>query len=256
MLFLLVTLTRREVQQRFRRSWLGLGWLLLVPLLLLGVYTLVFQHVFALRWPGLADTTGGGVALRLFMGLMVFSWFADAVGRAPLLVVQQPQLVKRVVFPLPLLVCASVLASAVQFAVSMALAVVAAAWWGEGLGPAVLALPLAALLFAAMLAGLTFLLAALGVYLRDLQPMVAVALTPLMFLAPVFYPLEALPGWLQSAVLFNPMTLIIELMRALVLGHPMPRLEWLAGYLAVTVALLWGGLRLFQRLSRGFADEL
>ena len=84
---------RRAVHARYRQSWLGTAWLVLTPLLMLGVYTLVFRHVFKVRW-GAVDEGNLTFALRLYAGLAVFSFFSECISRAPGLVLADPHLVK------------------------------------------------------------------------------------------------------------------------------------------------------------------
>ena len=91
---------KREFDARYRQSLLGITWAFLTPLLMLGVYTFVFRFVFKLRWGGTGDESDLAFALRLYAGLAVFNFFAECVVRAPRLILEQPQLVKKVVFPL------------------------------------------------------------------------------------------------------------------------------------------------------------
>ena len=100
---LIFQFARREVLGRYRGSLLGLGWSFFTPLLMLGVYTFVFVGVFKARWPGAEQAGGLEFAMQIFAGLMVFNLFAEVAGRAPRLVLDQPNLVKKVVFPLDLL---------------------------------------------------------------------------------------------------------------------------------------------------------
>jgi hypothetical protein len=96
---LIQQMAARDINARFRQSWLGLAWLVLTPLLMLGVYTLVFREVFQARW-GAPDEGVLAYALRLYAGLAVFNFFAEYVNRSPAFVIEQPHLVKKVVFPL------------------------------------------------------------------------------------------------------------------------------------------------------------
>ncbi|MDO9069050.1 MAG: ABC transporter permease, partial [Deltaproteobacteria bacterium] len=116
---------RREVLGRYRGSLLGLGWAFVLPLAMLAVYTFVFAGVFRLRWPGAEEAGGVVFALRLFAGLIVFQLVAEVLGRAPTLVTAQPNLVKKVVFPLELLPFVSLGVALFHFAVSVALLLVA-----------------------------------------------------------------------------------------------------------------------------------
>jgi lipopolysaccharide transport system permease protein len=93
---LVTQLTRREVDSRFRQSLMGGLWLVITPLAMLLVLTLVFRQVMGVRWPGLShEESHLAFALRLYAGLALFQFFADVVNRAPMLVLSQPQLVKK-----------------------------------------------------------------------------------------------------------------------------------------------------------------
>ncbi|MBK6279839.1 MAG: ABC transporter permease [Gammaproteobacteria bacterium] len=188
---LLLQLSRREIQQRFRGSWLGVGWTVLTPLAMLLVYTFVFRTVLGARWPGAPDSDTE-FALRVFSGLLVFSLFSDVVARAPNLVVEQPNLVKKVIFPLEILSWVSTICAVFNACVSMLVLVAAAALAHGGVSCHILALPLVLAALVPMLLGWSWLLASLGVYVRDLSHVVGLILTPLLFLSPVFYPLSAL----------------------------------------------------------------
>ena len=108
---------KREVQSRYRGSWLGLSWSFLTPILMLAVYTFVFRVVFQSRW-GNGNGTGLDFALHMYAGLVVFNFVAECVTRAPQLIVSQPNLVKKVVFPLELLAWVSILAALFHLAVN------------------------------------------------------------------------------------------------------------------------------------------
>src|SRR5687768_8941851 len=101
-LYLIVQMAKRDILGRYKGSVLGLGWSFLYPLLLLATYTFVFRLIFKARWPGVEDHPGA-FALHIFSGLLLFNFFAEVVGRAPRLVLEQPNLVKRVIFPLEVL---------------------------------------------------------------------------------------------------------------------------------------------------------
>jgi len=132
---------RREVLTRYRGSLLGLGWAFLTPLLMLSVYTLVFRGIFKARWSGGA-TGNFEFALQVYAGLIVFSLFAEVTTRAPRLVLDEPNLVKKVVFPLEILPWVAVLAGLIHLALNLAALLAVAAIARGGLPLSVLALPL------------------------------------------------------------------------------------------------------------------
>ncbi len=254
--FLLWQFTKREIQGRYRGSMLGLGWTVLSPLLLLGVFTLVFYGFFKLKWP--VSATGVSqvdFALQVYVGLTLFNLFAEVVGRAPTLITQQPNLVTKVAFPLPVLALSATLSAAFQAAISLALlltvtAVLTSPHWSW------LTLPLLMALLVLLMVGVALWLSALGVYLRDLVPLVGLLTSLMMFLSPVFYPMSTVPEAWQGVYRLNPLALLITEMRGVLFNGAWP--DWQSlGLLTLAIAVLLGsGAWLFERLRGGFADVL
>lgn len=248
---------RRDVRGRYRGSLLGLTWALLTPLAMLGIYTFVFVEVFQARWAGSSPQAGSlEFALQVFAGLIVFNLFTEVVSRAPNLVLEQPNLVKKVVFPLLVLPWVSLLTGLFQFALNLAVLMAAIAWTRGGIPPSALALPLVLLPFVPMLLGLAWFLAATGVYVRDTAPLIAMSMTGLMFLTPVFYSHKALPAWLQLPMQLNPPTVPIEQLRRVLLEGLWPEWGSLGLYAAAAGAVAYLGARWFRATQRGFADVL
>ncbi len=253
--YLIQQMAKRDILGRYKGSVLGLGWSLLYPLLLLATYTFVFRLVFKARWPGMDDHPGS-FALNIFAGLVLFNLFAEVTGRAPRLVLEQPNLVKRVVFPLEILPWIGT-AGALFHAVLSLLVLLGGAWLFQGqLELSALALPLILLAMLPMLLCVGWLLAGFGVFLRDIGQMMGPVLNVLLFLTPVLYPASALPAAVQRWLALNPLTLPIESLRACLLAGEWP--QW--GALA-TYALVWTGLAaaaalLFARVRPAFADQL
>lgn len=255
---LLLQMTQRDILQRYRGSWLGMGWAIITPILMLVVYSFVFQSVFQARWPGAETSESDGLyfALNLFAGLIFFTFFADVITRSPGIITTQPNLVKKVVFPLHLLPWIVILSSGFQALISLVVLSVGVFLMTGSLPENFLYLPLLLLLFVPLLLGLALGLSALGVYFTDAQHIVTILTAPLMFLSPVFYPVSMLPEWAQEWIYLNPLTLIIEFSRTVFLGSAWPDLFSLGvyGFLSFLTALL-GGL-LFKKLRRGFSDVL
>ncbi len=254
---LVMVLTRRELAGRYRGSLLGYFWAVATPLLMLGVYTLVFGVVLPARWPT-APHEGGmaGFALRLLTGMLLHGFLAEAVARAPLVVVSQPNYVTKVVFPLEVLGWVDVLTAAFHTAVGLVLLVLVNAIWGGGLSLTQLAFPLVVLPLVPAVLGLVWILAALGVYVRDLAQAVGPLLMMLMFLGPVFYPRSAMPAALQGWLLLNPVTVPIEQARRVLFEHAWPDWGMLSLYTLASFALFFAGRRVFHLLRTGFADVL
>jgi lipopolysaccharide transport system permease protein len=253
--YLVAQLVRRDIMSRYQGSILGVGWGLLSPLLILAAYTFVFRTVFKARWPGGGDSTSEFV-LQLFAGLLIFNLFSDVLTRAPRVVLDQPNLVKRVVFPLEVLAWVAV--GAVMFHALLALAILlgAAVGLGTTLTPWVLAVPLVLACTVPFLLGISWLLSAFGVFLRDIAHVIAPAVSMLLFASPVLYPTQALPPFLAQLLWLNPLTLPIENLRRLILHGAPPQWQALAVYTAIGLVFAFVSHRLFERVRPAFADEV
>lgn len=246
----------REVVGRYKGSIFGLAWSFFNPLMMLAVYTFVFSVVFKARW-GIEVSEGkADFALALFVGLIIHALFSEVLNRAPTLILSNANYVKKVVFPLEILTVVSV--SVALFHTAMSFLVLLVALVGlHGLPNwTVIYTPLTLLPLLPLTLGLGWLLASLGVYLRDIGQLIGIATTALLFLAPVFYPLTALPEAYQSFLYINPLTYPIEQTRAVIILGDMPNWEGLGVYTIISVLTCWTGFWWFQRTRRGFADVL
>jgi lipopolysaccharide transport system permease protein len=252
---LIVQFTRREVQSRYRGSYLGIVWSFVTPLLMLAVYTFVFSVIFKARWGNqLSDESQAGFALTLFTGLIAFGVFSETITRAPALIVGNPNYVKKVVFPLEILPV-TVLGSAIinsLFSLAILLLAVLLVW---GRLPWTLALlPLMYLPLFLLSLGLAWFLASLGVFIRDIGQFIVVATQILFFLTPIFYPISAIPERLQFILYLNPLTFIVNHFRRAILWGQLP--DW--GEFLVITALTFGvcllGYVWFMKSKKTFAD--
>ncbi|MES2940917.1 MAG: ABC transporter permease [Pseudomonadota bacterium] len=246
-------LAKKELLGRYRGSVVGLAWALVTPMLMVTLYAIVFQGVFKAKWAGPDPDVGMlGYTTRLFAGLIVFTGFAEAATRATRLIQDNASLVKRVIFPLELLGVAVVLQSAIHALLQTAVLMLALLLT-DGPRWSWLQVPVAwAWIWLLQLAFVWFL-SAMGCYLRDLQHLVPTLVSGLLFLTPVFYPLEAAPAALRTLLMLNPLTFPVELMRAAWFGTPF---DWSAAWpaLLAAVVLVVGARWLFERARPGFAD--
>jgi lipopolysaccharide transport system permease protein len=253
---LLRALVMREIVGRYKGSALGMLWSFLTPLLMVLVFTFVFGEIFQARWAGSANSGGIDFASALFTGLLAYQFLSDCLSRAPLLVVSNANYVKKVVFPLEILPVVSVVAAVFHLLVAygILLALILASHWT--LGPTALLAPLVLLPFVLLILGLSWAISALGVYLRDVGQLIQPALTALLFLSPVFYPLSSVPSALHPVYWANPVTYVSETLRGVLLHQTPPDpVTWLL-FTGISLLVAWVGLGLFQTARRGFADVL
>jgi lipopolysaccharide transport system permease protein len=245
---LVAELGRRQVVARHRGSYLGLLWTVVQPLLLLAVYTLVFTVLMPVSVP----EGRFAFVLRLFCGLVVFSVFSDTVLRAPAAVTGNPSYVKKVVFPLEVLPTADLWANTVVLALNLSvlLLVSGSLHWTLVLFPLVLPPLLLVTL------GCSWLVASLGVYVRDVAVSVGVLMTALFFLTPIVYRLDDVPAQWRFLMELNPLAVLVDAARATLLeGHP-PHWRALAMAWALALVVAQAGFAWFRATRRGFADVL
>lgn len=255
-LFLWRTLVAQDVAVRYRGTLLGRLWPVLMPLMLLAVYGFVFGAVFRARWPGLAEGDHVGFALNLFAGLLVHGLVAEAVGQAPTLMQRNANFVRKMVFPLPVLVAVPLGTALFHAMVGFALLVVVNGLAGSGWHLSALALPLVLAPYLLLLFGLALAFSALGVYLRDLGQVTGILVMLLLFTGAVFFPVDMVPGALSGIVAYNPITWPVAATRACLLHGAWPDPVQAGTYLLVAIAVYLLGRQVFAILRRGFADLL
>lgn len=252
---LIGTAIRRDVVGRYRGSVMGIVWSFLNPLLMLAVYTVVFSVIFKARW-GLGNGSRTEFALVLFAGLIIFNLFSECINRAPGLILGNPNYVKKVVFPLDVLPWVTLGAAVFHAMISLGVWLLAYLVF-FGVPPlTVLYLPLIVLPFVLFIMGLSWLLATMGVFIRDTAQFVGVLTTLLMFLSPIFYPATALPEPYRALLYLNPLTPVIEQTRDVLFWGTSPDFSMLTIYLITASVIAWLGFAVFQKTRKGFADVL
>lgn len=251
---LIFELTKREVLGRYRGSLLGCFWSFLNPCLLLAVYAFVFGTVFKSSWQ--AGESQSDFAMILFAGLIVFNIFAESITRAPTLIVSSPNYVKKVIFPLEILPGVALGAALVHAAISFLVWLLAYLVL-FGVPPATLLLaPLMVAPLILFCLGLSWVLASLGVYLRDLGQLLGLVVTVTMFMSSVFYPVTALPQAYQRFVLLSPITVAVEQFRQVAFFGRVPDWSLFGLQLAIGSVSIFLGFAWFQKTRKGFADVI
>ena len=253
---LIVQMTRREVVGRYKGSALGLAWSFLTPILMLAVYTFVFSVVFKARWGTDGDESKTQFALVLFVGIIVHGLFAEVLNRAPGLILSNVNYVKKVVFPLDVLPVIAIGAALFHASISLAVLLIAFALFNGYLHWTIIFVPVVLLPLVILTLGVAWIFASLGVFLRDVGQTVGIITTVMLFLAPIFYPVTALPEEVRPLIMANPLTFIIEEARGVVILGRMPEWTGLGIYTLAATAVAWAGFAWFQKTRKGFADVL
>lgn len=252
---LLWDLVKRDFIGRYKGSILGVFWSLFNPLFMLAIYTIVFSVAFKARW-GAGGESKVAFAIVLFSGIIIHSFFAECLNRAPSLITNNPNYVKKVVFPLEILPWMALLSALLHFLVSFGVLLIFCLLAGVAVHIGVLLTPVILIPLILMTMGFSWIFASLGVYLRDLSQVMGMVTTVALFLAPVFYPIESLPEVYRALLVWNPITLPIVQLRDLMLwGKPLHWGQW-AVSLSIGTVFCYVGYWWFQKTRRGFADVL
>jgi len=260
---LILQMTRREVVSRYRGSFLGLAWAFIHPLLLLAAYTFAFSYVMKVGRGGTAEGAAevrrevADFAFYAFAGLILLNTVSDVAMRSPGLMLQNASYVKKVVFPLEIFPFVQLGAAGVQAGMSFLVLVAAEAIVQHSVPVTMLLAPVVVLPLALMVLGMAWLLAALGVFLRDVAQVIGILMMLLMYLSPVFYKMEMIDaGWVRRAVMLNPLTVPVVNFRHVALEGVSPDWGPCAIHAAVSAVVAWAGFWSFQRFRRGFGDVL
>lgn len=247
-------LTKRDIAARYSGSFLGLFWSFLNPLLMLGVYTLAFREFLGVRWPDMA--TGADFSLMIFTGMIIHTLMAECIGRAPTSIVANVNLVKRIVFPLAILPCVTLVSSMFNALLSIIVLLLFLLISHHSLPHSLIYLPILFVPYGLLLCGVSWFMASLGVFVRDITQMTGIITAMLMFLSPVFYPASSLHEPYRTWLVYNPLTMVIEQMREVVLFGQPPDWHALAIYSVASLGVLLFGYVWFRRTQDGFADVL
>ena len=249
--------TVRTVEMRHRGSYLGVVWLVLNPLMMLALYVTVFGYIFGSRFRGHADESPVDFALAVFLGLTLFHVLAETISSAPSLIVGNPNLVKKVVFPLEILPLSSVSAYWFHFLINMVLLFVGGLVVGHPISlTGLLWLPVILLPHVLLTLGVGWFVSALGVFFRDVSQVTQIVAQIILYASAIFYSTSLLHGVAWQILKWNPLLHTVELSRQALLWHQPLNLShlgytWITGILACLIGHLF-----FEKTKHAFADVI
>ncbi len=254
--YLFLQMLKRDIQQRYRGSQLGFLWAFVYPILMLLVYTFVFGFVMKAKW-GIAGQDNLDFGLILFAGLLCHSLLAEVLIGAVGLITGNSQYVKKVVFPLEILSLVSLANALFHMLLGLCILLAIYLLTGNTLHWTIVLAPVVLAPFIIFLLGASWFISVLGVYVRDLGQVMGVFMTVLLFMGPIVYPFSLIPEFMQPYVYWlNPLTVIVEQFRAVVLFGQMPNWHDLGIYTVFACLMLFAGQWFFKRTREGFADVI
>ena len=257
-------LARRDIEGRYKAARLGLLWAILTPLCLLGIYTFVFAVVFKFRWSDdpTAHESRGQFALTMFCGMLLYGLFSEVVNRAPQMIVANPNYVKKVVFPLEVFVVSGLASALINMLIGYGVWLAGWLLIERCLPPwTIVWMPVVLLPVCLTTAGVSWVLASIGVFVRDVGHAVILATQVLFFATPIFYSLQRVPQPWRRVLEINPLTHAIEDMRRIMMWKgmgdpPQPEWTWWIGMTAASAVIALLGYAFFMKSKRAFADVI
>lgn len=247
-------MVNRDVSARYRGSFMGMGWAVLQPLMMLLLYTFVFSLVLKVKFG--VHSSPYTFALYLFCGMLPWLAISDAIGRATTVVGDHTNLVKKVVFPLEVLPTIPVVSALVSQLIGTGVFMVGMIALDKPLHWTIALLPLLVLPQLLFSMGIAWLVASIGVFIRDLGQAIGLMLTTWMFLTPIFYPADAIPDRFQWVLALNPLAVLVHLYRDIFLEGRLPDALTYLGLLAFAGLIFGLGFMWFEKTKRSFADVL
>ncbi len=252
---LIWTMAKRDLAIRYKGSVMGVLWSFFNPLLMLGIYTFVFQYIFKAKW-GVEVDNPVGYAVILFSGLILHMWFAEVATRSVSLISSNANFVKKVVFPLEVLPWVVLIASCIQFLTALVVLLGFMLFEGAEIGSHILLFPLAIFPFSIMLIGCAYFFAALGLFIKDLEQFIQSFVTILLFTSTIFFSIRNVPEIIQPFIKMNPLTIPVEAFRDFVLFNGLSSLGDLFLFTCLSLVFACFSFYMFRKLSPLFPDVL
>jgi lipopolysaccharide transport system permease protein len=247
---LLMNLTRREVKGRYSQSLFGAGWAIAQPLAMMAVFTLVFSRL------GQMPSDGAPYPLFAFAALVPWFFFSNSVNSGTMSLVTYRNIVTKTYFPREIVPLAQVGSRLVDLAAASSLFLLLLVYYGVAVSRWTLMVPMFVLLLVLFTLGVTLMTSALNVFYRDVSPVVQIGLQLWLYLTPVAYPLSAVPERYQVLFMLNPLTGVVEGLRAVLLFNRAPEWHVVGVSAALILALLGSALLLFKTTDKYFADVI
>lgn len=245
---LLWNLANREITQRYKQSVLGYAWVILNPLFQLLVLSFVFDLVLNV------DSWGVPFIIFLSVGLLPWNLLASSLTSSTNVLVSNSNLITKIYFPREILVYSTIMAKMVDFLFSCLVLIFFLIVFQIPITTHILWLPLIFLIQLIFMFGISLLLAALNLFYRDIQYLLSLVLMLWMYMTPIMYPIEMIPERFRFVMSLNPMAVIVNAYRQVLIAHSMPNFTSLAIALVISLGVFFGGFYVFKKLEGQFAD--
>lgn len=239
---------KKEIRGKYKGAWLGIFWSYINPLLMLVVYSVVFSQIMRVNIPN--------YTMFLFTALIPWTFFTATVSQGAFSVVANGNIIKKVYFPREIIPISIVTSNALTFLISCIIMFIFIIITGLGFSWYILLFPAVVLTQYLLLMGISLILSAITVYVRDVEHIITVLLMVMFYGTPIVYSMAMVPASMKMILLINPMTPIINAYRDILFYKQMPNMLQLGGIIVISLVVLVFGLFIFKKLQRNFAEEL
>lgn len=242
------TSVKKDFRGKYKKSFLGVLWSFINPLLQLLIYSLVF--------PFILKNNISNYTIFLIVALIPWNFFATTITQSTTSIINNGGIIKKVYFPREILPLSTVTSNLINFLISCIIIVLALLISGVGISKYILLLPVIIILQYLLLIGIAFILSAITVYIRDLEYFISVLMMLWFYLTPIVYEISLIPKNIQALFQLNPMVAITNAYRDILYYQKMPNLLFLGILLIVCLLLVIVGYCIFKKCKKGFAEEL
>ena len=245
---LIKTSIKKDIGGKYKHSFFGVLWSFINPLLQIAVYAIVFPLIMRSQIPN--------YTVFMVCGLIPWTFFSSALNRSSFVMIENGNIIKKVYFPREIIPISVVTSEAVNFIISTIIILAFAMGEGMGISKYFAFYPLVLIIQYIFTLGVTLIVSAITVYFRDLQHLIGVALQLLFYATPIVFAADAIPESMQWVIKINPMSYIINGYRDIFYNQTMPDLGLLGIMLGISIALCIVGYLIFNKLQKGFAEQL
>lgn len=245
---LLKTSVKKEVRAKYKNSFLGVLWSFLNPLLQITVYAIIFSMILSNKQEH--------YAIFLCCGLIPWTFFSSAINKAAFTFVENGNIIKKVYFPREIIPLSVVTSEAVNFLISTIIIIAFVIFGGVGLSKYIIYYPIVMIAQYLIILAISLILSSVCVYLRDLQHFIGVALQLLFYSVPIVYSSDSIPANFQWILKYNPMAHIINAYRDIFYNQTMIDMKMIGIIIVVGIIGCIVGYKIFNKLQKGFAEQL
>lgn len=245
---LLKTSVKKEIRGKYKNSFLGVLWSFLNPLLQILVYAIVF--------PLILKNDEKNYVIFLCCGLIPWTFFSTAITRAAFTMIENGNIIKKVYFPREILPISIVTSEAINFLISTIIIIAFVLIYGVGITKYIIYYPLIFIVQYILILAISFIVSSITVYVRDLQHLIGVALQLLFYATPIVYNANTIPENFKWILNLNPMTYVINAYRDIFYNQIAPDLKSLLIVAGLMIIICVLGYMIFNKLQKGFAEEL